>query len=157
MNSRKAVLGFIAHLEVDELPLFFASLIKPLQIIPVGIDVTFDQFWTLCRGGSVNSFQASNFLEHFTVDNIRELSWKKRYGFLHVIEDVIGVFDESRVRPFLDLLMGCVVRILKSCTCSHDAVKGNSSLDDDQYESQQAMLDTGGADGDVIPVIVLVV
>lgn len=75
---------------------------------------------------------AYNFLKYFTVDNIVALSWKKRYGFLHVIEDVLGVFDEFHVRPFLDLLMGCVVRVLGSCTSSIDVAKCNgfSSLED---------------------------
>lgn len=55
------------------------------------------------------------------------LSFKKRYGFLHVIEDIIGVFDESHLRPFLNLLVGCVVRVLGSCTSSLDAAKGAGS------------------------------
>jgi U3 small nucleolar RNA-associated protein 20 len=75
---------------------------------------------------------AYNFLKYFTVDNIVALSWKKKYGFLHVIEDVLGVFDEFHVRPFLDLLMGCVVRVLGSCTSSVVVAKCNglSSLED---------------------------
>lgn len=72
-------------------------------------------FWTSPRG-SINEFQAADLLEYFTLDNIENLSWKKKYGFLHVIEDVVGVFDELHVRPFLDLLVGCVVRLLESCT-----------------------------------------
>ncbi|KAE8036875.1 hypothetical protein FH972_009508 [Carpinus fangiana] len=124
---RKAVLGFIAQLDVEELPLFFALLIKPLQICSKETDST--SYWL--RTSWENSM-ANNFLKYFTVDNIVALSWKKKYGFLHVIEDVLGVFDEFHVRPFLDLLMGCVVRVLGSCTSSVVVAKCNglSSLED---------------------------
>ncbi|KAL5542673.1 hypothetical protein UlMin_010383 [Ulmus minor] len=149
-ESRKAVLGFIAHLEVDELPLFFVLLIKPLQITSMGSDGTSDLLWT-SPTSSRDRFQASNFLDYFTVDNVVALSWKKRNGFLHVIEDVIGVFDEFRVIPFLDLLMGCVVRILRSCTSCIDASKGNSSaLDEDQHESNQTLLEKDGAERNLV-------
>lgn len=131
-------MGFLAQLDVDELPLFFALLIKPLQIVTVGSDGTSDWFWTSSRS-SIARFQASNFLKYFTVDNITALSWKKRNGFLHVIEDVIGVFDELRIKPCLDFLMGCAVRILESCTYSLDAAKGiSSSLDESQHSSSPA-------------------
>ncbi|PON57236.1 Coatomer beta subunit [Trema orientale] len=138
VNYRKAVLGFIAQLDVDELPLFFALLMKPLQIITSGSDGTSDWFWTSSRS-SIDRFQASNFLKYFTVDNITALSWKKRNGFLHVIEDVFVVFDELRIKPFLSFLMGCVVRILESCTYSLGGVKGNSSsLDESENSSSPA-------------------
>ncbi|KAM6565406.1 hypothetical protein CsatA_024534 [Cannabis sativa] len=139
VNYRKAVLGFLAQLDVDELPLFYALLMKPLQIGTVGSDDTSDWFWT-SSGSSKDRFQASNFLKYFTVDNITALSWKKRNGFLHVIEDVVGVFDELRIKPFLDFLMGCVVRILESCTCSLDAAKGFRSLDENQNSSNPSLL-----------------
>ncbi|CAK7328417.1 unnamed protein product [Dovyalis caffra] len=76
------------------------------------------------------------------------LSWKQRSGFLHVVEDILGVFDESRIIPFLDLLMGCVVRLLGSCTSSLDAEKdaGSSVVEDNStdnkklYENDNAIL-----------------
>ncbi|KAG6678404.1 hypothetical protein I3842_14G078800 [Carya illinoinensis] len=124
VHHRKAVLGFIAELDIMELPLFFALLIKPLQISSEDTDSSPEN--------SMDQFQGLSFLKYFTVDNITALSWKKRYGFMHVIEDILGVFDEFHIRPFLDLLMGCVVRVLGSCTSSIDAAKcdGLSSRDD---------------------------
>ncbi|XP_020226475.1 small subunit processome component 20 homolog isoform X2 [Cajanus cajan] len=116
---RKAILSFIAGLDVVELPLFFALLIKPLQIVKK-TDGPANLFWTLPRG-SINEFEAAALLEYFTLDNIANLSWKKKYGFLHVIEDIVGVFDELHIRPFLDLLVGCVVRLLESCTSNLNA------------------------------------
>lgn len=98
-------------------------MIKPLQIVKK-TDGPANLFWIL-PGGSINEFQALSLLEYFTLENIAELSWKKRYAFLHVIEDVLGVFDELHIRPFLDLLMGCVVRILGSCASSLDNAKLN--------------------------------
>ncbi|KAK0607559.1 hypothetical protein LWI29_016732 [Acer saccharum] len=127
MNLRKAILGFIAQLDVNELPLFFALLIKPLQIIPKGTDGTVDIFWTI-PNCSMDEFQELSFFKYFTIENVAALSWKKIHAFLHVIEDVLGVFDELHVKPFLHLLMGCVARVLFSCTSSLDAVKGDRSF-----------------------------
>ncbi|KAM6544664.1 hypothetical protein CsatB_025400 [Cannabis sativa] len=152
VNYRKAVLGFLAQLDVDELPLFYSLLMKPLQIGTVGSDDTSDWFWT-SSGSSKDRFQASNFLKYFTVDNITALSWKKRNGFLHVIEDVVGVFDELRIKPFLDFLMGCVVRILESCTCSLDAAKGYRSLDENQNSSNPSLLQKENTEGNTVSAI----
>ncbi|XP_021290199.1 small subunit processome component 20 homolog isoform X1 [Herrania umbratica] len=128
VHLRKAVLGFIAQLDAHELPLFFALLLKPLQIISNEDDCASNLYWNL-PNSSIDEFHAPNYLKYFTVENITALSWKKRYGFLHVIEDVIGVFDEFHVRPFLDLLMGCVVRVLASCSSSIDIARvAESSL-----------------------------
>ncbi|CAJ1855344.1 unnamed protein product [Sphenostylis stenocarpa] len=113
---RKAILSFIAGLDVIELPLFFALLIKPLQLVK-NTDGPANMFWTLPRD-SLDEFQDAALLEYFTFDNIANLPWKKKYGFLHVIEDIVGVFDELHIRPFLDLLAGCVVRLLETCTSS---------------------------------------
>ncbi|KAK9281533.1 hypothetical protein L1049_004436 [Liquidambar formosana] len=124
LHLRKAVLGFISQLVVDELPLFFSMLIKPLLTISMGSDGIANWFWS-SSGSSMDEFQAFNVLNYFTMDNIMALSWKKRYGFLHVIEDVLGVFDEWRLRPFLDTLMGCVVRVLESCSSSLETVKSH--------------------------------
>ncbi|XP_058732408.1 U3 small nucleolar RNA-associated protein 20-like isoform X2 [Vicia villosa] len=120
---RKAVLSFIAKLDITELPHFFALLIKPLQIVEK-TDGAANLFWTLPID-CTNEFQACSLLEYFTLDNIATLSWNKKYGFLRVIEDVVGVFDELHIRPFLDLLVGCVVRVLESCTSSLENIKLN--------------------------------
>ncbi|XP_058180952.1 uncharacterized protein LOC131299427 isoform X1 [Rhododendron vialii] len=123
VHHRKAVLGFVAQLDVDELRLFFALLIKPLLSISQGLDGNHGMskwFWSSPEQ-SKDEFDSFMFLKYFTVDNIMALSWKKRYAFLHVIEDILGVFDELHVKPYLDLLMGCVVGILRSCTSIIDS------------------------------------
>ncbi|KAI8538103.1 hypothetical protein RHMOL_Rhmol09G0076200 [Rhododendron molle] len=134
VHHRKAVLGFVAQLDVDELRLFFALLIKPLLSISQGLDGNHGMskwFWSSPEW-SMDEFDSFMFLKYFTMDNIMALSWKKRYAFLHVIEDILGVFDESHVKPYLDLLMGCVVHILWSCTSIIDSdlsvVETHSSL-----------------------------
>ncbi|XP_054807809.1 U3 small nucleolar RNA-associated protein 20 isoform X1 [Prosopis cineraria] len=129
---RKAILQFIAEVDVNELPIFFALMIKPLQIVNK-TDGPAKLFWTL-PGGSVSEFQASSLLEYFTSESIAGISLKKRYAFLHVIEDFLGVFDDSHVRPFLDLLMGCVVRVLGSCASGLDNAKLNE-FPSDQSDS----------------------
>ena len=108
-------------------------------------------FWTSDKV-SIDEFQADALLEYFTLDNIANLSWKKKYGFLHVIEDIIGVFDELHIRPFLDLLVGCVVRLLESCTSSlhanlnglpsdqHNCSTSSHSLGEDSVPTNQTQV-----------------
>ncbi|XP_077215224.1 ARM repeat superfamily protein [Tasmannia lanceolata] len=123
-HHRRAVLCFLAQLDINELPLFFSLLLKPLQPISSISEGFDDRFWSLCKC-SVDEFQAQEFVNSFTLDNIKNLSWKKRSGFLHVVDDILRTFDESRIRPFLNILMAFVVRILESCTLSLDSAKIN--------------------------------
>jgi U3 small nucleolar RNA-associated protein 20 len=146
-------LSFIAGLDITELPLFFALLIKPLQIVEK-TDGPANLFWTLPISCS-SEFQASSLLEYFTLDNIASLSWKKKYGFLHVIEDIVGVFDELHIRPFLDLLVGCVVRVLESCTSILDNIKLNE-LSSDQHNSSTSSNSTGEESGPENQILVMV-
>lgn len=118
MHHRKAVIAFLAELDINELPLFFALLIKPLQTGSSGVDDVDDLLWGPPKPS--DSFDSSGVLKHFTLDNIKSLSSKKIYGFLHVTEEILGVFDESRINPVLDTLMGSVVRILASCARGMD-------------------------------------
>ncbi|XP_028759690.1 small subunit processome component 20 homolog isoform X2 [Neltuma alba] len=143
---RKAILQFIAEVDVNELPIFFALMIKPLQIVNK-TDGPAKLFWTL-PGGSVSEFQTSSLLEYFTSENIAGISLKKRHAFLHVIEDVLGVFDKLHVRPFLDLLMGCVVRVLGSCASSLD----NARLNEFPSDQGAARTDSSSEREDVTPV-----
>ncbi|CAL5416773.1 unnamed protein product [Camellia sinensis] len=115
LHLRKAVLGFLAQLDINELPLFFALLLKPLLSISERFD-GISKWFLSSSEWSKDEFDSFGLLKYFTMDNILAISWKKRYGFLHVIENILGVFDEFHVKPYLDLLMGCVVRILGSCT-----------------------------------------
>jgi U3 small nucleolar RNA-associated protein 20 len=146
-------LSFIAGLDITELPLFFALLIKPLQIVEK-IDGSANLFWTLPLS-CTSEFQASSLLEYFTLDNIASLSWKKKYGFLHVIEDIVGVFDELHIRPFLDLLVGCVVWVLESCTSILDNIKLNE-LSSDQHNSSTSSNSTGEESGPENHILVMV-
>lgn len=112
VHHRKAVLGFLAQLDVAELPLFFTMLVKPvLKILE----------------GTTDEFQLHSALKYFTMENINALSWKKKYAFGHVIGEIVGVFDDSRVKPFLNLLMGCVVRLLESCTSNLGIANSNAT------------------------------
>ncbi|CAN1193912.1 U3 small nucleolar RNA-associated protein 20 [Linum perenne] len=122
LRLRKKVLRFVAQLDINEISLFYALLVKPLDILPRGDDDSI-LFWTAPEN-SMYDLKMSNILKYFTQENILALSWDKRNGFVHVIEDILEVFDESRIRPFLNLLMGCVVRLLRSCSLCLGAPKG---------------------------------
>ncbi|KAE9444963.1 hypothetical protein C3L33_23139, partial [Rhododendron williamsianum] len=120
VHHRKAVLWFIAQLDVDELRLFFALLINPLLSTSRGFDGM--GVWFLSSSEwSKKEFDSFSVLKYFTRDNAMALSWKKRYAFLQVIEDILGVFGELHVKPYLNLLMGCVVSMLSSCTSIIDS------------------------------------
>ncbi|KAJ0262956.1 ARM repeat superfamily protein [Hirschfeldia incana] len=108
INHRKAVLRFIAERDVNDLALFFVLLIKPLNIVS---EETMNLFWNSGKT-SLDYFQKANFLKDFTGDTISTLSRNQKSGFLHVIQDILEVFDELRVRPFIDFVMGCVVRLM---------------------------------------------
>ncbi|KAI6693975.1 hypothetical protein NL676_021685, partial [Syzygium grande] len=144
---RKAVLGSIAQLDVNELPLFFALLVKPFQVIAMGSDGT-QNWFVYSASSSMDDFLAFNFLKYFTADNIAALSWKKRSGYLHVIEDILVTFDEYNINPFLQLLMGSVIRILAFCSCQLDRRKSKnpSSLNGSTNLNQAWNEDTGSGD-----------
>ncbi|XP_078430936.1 ARM repeat superfamily protein isoform X2 [Wolffia australiana] len=108
VNIRRAILCFLAQLEVNELPPFFSLLLKPLFTTVDGSNGHFfDQFFALPL-----TFLHTDFLS--TV--VSSLSSKKKFSFLHVLEDVLRCFDESRIKPFLDLLLAILIKILEWCT-----------------------------------------
>lgn len=149
VHHRKAVLGFIAQLDVDELHLFFALLLKPLLSTSQGFDGMGVWFWSSFEW-SKEEFDSFSVLKYFTIDNTMALSWKKRYAFLHIIEDILGVFDELHVKPYLNLLMGCVVRMLSSCISIIDS--GSSGFP--VVETSSSFRDThergGGAENQIM-------
>ncbi|XP_073295585.1 uncharacterized protein [Primulina huaijiensis] len=124
VSYRRAVLGFLAQLDVAELPLFFWLLIKPLLSIHQGEYEMSKSFWSL-SGSTRDEFYISNVMKHFTSDSISTLSWKKKFGFLHVVEEILEVFDVPHLNPFLDLLAHCVVQILASCTSTLGPAKSS--------------------------------
>lgn len=129
IHHRKAILGFLAQLDVEELPLFFALLIKPLVSASQGAAAKSAWPWTTSETLQ-HGLDSLSVLEHFSRDCVNAISWKKRYGFLHVIEDIVAVFDEVRISPFLDLLMGCIVRLLDSCTSTLEGTRNDGGLAD---------------------------
>ncbi|XP_010257842.1 PREDICTED: small subunit processome component 20 homolog [Nelumbo nucifera] len=125
IHHRRAVLCFLAQMDIDELPLLFTLLLKPLQSNFTGTEGSHNFFWS--HRVSMDEFQASGFINFFSLDNTDSSSWKKTYGFLHVIEDILRVFDELHIKPFLNLLMGFVVRVMESCTLRLDSAKSSGS------------------------------
>ncbi|CAN4120834.1 unnamed protein product [Withania somnifera] len=139
VHHRKAILGFLAQLDVEELPLFFALLIKPLVSAPQGVAAKSAWLWTTPETLK-HGFDSFSVSKHFSRDCINAISWKKRYGFLHVIEDIVAVFDEVHISPFLDLLMGCIVRLLDSCTSTLEATRTNGGLADHGHQVEDKIM-----------------
>ncbi|KAI3808247.1 hypothetical protein L1987_24196 [Smallanthus sonchifolius] len=82
MHHRKAVIGFLAELDINELPLFFASLIKPLQIGSSGFGA---------------DFGSSAVLRYFTMDNasLAPKQYKDLRSFcLKIISLVLSKFED---------------------------------------------------------------
>ncbi|THG16091.1 hypothetical protein TEA_014813 [Camellia sinensis var. sinensis] len=150
VHLRKAVLGFLAQLDINELPLFFALLLKPLLSISERFD-GISKWFLSSSEWSKDEFDSFGLLKYFTMDNILAISWKKRYGFLHVIENILGVFDEFHVKPYLDLLMGCVVRILGSCTSILESGKstGLAAVETDSSFKLSVHEKGGGAENQI--------
>lgn len=144
VHHRKAILGFLAQLDVEELPLFFVLLIKPLVSASQGASAKSAWPWTTpeTQQHGLDSF---SFLEHFSRDCINAISWKKKYGFLHVIEDIVAVFDEVHISPFLDLLMGCIVRLLDSCTSTLEGTSNDVGLSDHGHHVEYKIMTTMAA------------
>lgn len=144
MHHRRAILSFVAQLDSAELPLFFALLIKPLQVVSDESSEITNQYWS-SGSISMDDFVTLDFLKYFTVDNMATICWKKIHGFLHVVEDVLGTFDKFHLGSFLNLLMGIVVRILGCCTFSLDGAKGIQSSSEDKSASTKQIM---GEDND---------
>ena len=127
VNHRRAILYFLTQLEVDELPLFFSLIMKPL----FSSDQHFDQFISLPL-----NFLRSEFLSTI----IAGLSLKKKFSFLHVVEDILRCFDESHVKPFLDLLLAVSIKILEWCMITISAPSECVDLKEDSTSGLKVRL-----------------
>ncbi|CAL9158827.1 unnamed protein product [Musa hybrid cultivar] len=114
VSHRRAVLCFLAQLEVEELQLFFSLLLKPL--IPRHLtNELFDSLNDEPSGGLIGGSQSSILIKCSTSIEVANVSWKKKNGFVHVVEEILRTFDESRIKPYLNPLMMIVVWILENC------------------------------------------
>lgn len=134
VHHRKAILRFLAELDLDELPLFFWLIVEPLFPVSHSGDEISKIFWASSKSRNFE-IDESDILSHFASNTIETLSWKKKYGFLRVVEDILAVFDESRLRPFLNLLMKCVVLISTSCTSALGS-QDSEVRDNDEVENK---------------------
>ncbi|CAL9093376.1 unnamed protein product [Musa textilis] len=114
VSHRRAVLCFLAQLEVEELQLFYSLLLKPL--IPRRLtNELFDSSNDEPSGGLIGGSQSSILIKCSTLIEVANVSWKKKNGFVHVVEEILRTFDESRIKPYLNPLMMIVVWILENC------------------------------------------
>lgn len=119
---RKAILSFIVQLDVDELALFFSLLFDPLFSTSRDSQTSDFQFKIFYEG-----FQPSILRQCSSVLKIDQLSCRKISGFLHVAEDILRTFDEPHLKPFLNMLLIIIVRILECCSSNLINAKGNES------------------------------
>ncbi|CAH9107367.1 unnamed protein product [Cuscuta epithymum] len=125
VNLRKAILGFLAQLDVEELPLFFSLLVKSLVGKEAGFAGNIESIWNAPQ--SLNDeYSSFGVFKHFVSINTNKNYLKKIKSFLHVIEETVAVFDETRISPFLNLLLVCVSCFLEICTSTLD--NADSSL-----------------------------
>ncbi|EPS74724.1 hypothetical protein M569_00032, partial [Genlisea aurea] len=89
---------------------------------------------------------ASEILNNFAPYLVDALSWKKIWGFLHVTEDIVSIFDEPHLVPFLGLLMSCVVLILANCTPS----LSSSGISESTSGNNCSISDLDGSDNDEV-------
>ncbi|KAF6153049.1 hypothetical protein GIB67_034771 [Kingdonia uniflora] len=140
MPSRRSVLCFLAQLDVNELPLFFFLLVKPLITISDGCEGLPKLFWSSSKS-SIEKIQVSDVVKNLTMNSMASISWKKREGLLHITEEVLESFDKLHLRPFLNLLMGFVVRIMGSCTLNIDISKSSKFFHDkDLYDEDSSVM-----------------
>ncbi|WOK99438.1 small subunit processome component [Canna indica] len=124
LSHRKAVLCFLAQLEVHELELFFLLLLKPL--IPKDLANEFFDIRTQELAGVLTDGSESSILVKCSFSiNIANLSWKKKNGFVHVVEEILRTFDEAHIKLYLNPLLMIVVRILENCMLNLVSERGN--------------------------------
>ncbi|ERN01577.1 U3 small nucleolar RNA-associated protein 20 [Amborella trichopoda] len=120
---RRALLCFLAQLEVNELPLFFFSLLKPIHDVCTKSE-GFDHQLLCSWEKSLREFQPVR-IGHLTAGCMGDLPLKKISGFVHVVEDILRTFDELHIKPFLGMLMMYVVHMMESCTQNLNYVKSD--------------------------------
>ncbi|XP_042384346.1 U3 small nucleolar RNA-associated protein 20-like isoform X1 [Zingiber officinale] len=130
---RKAILCFLAQLEVDELLLFFMLLLKPLLPRPRANEVLDVQ--TAEASTNITHGSSSSILNKYSTSIlVADLSWKQKYGFLHVIDEILRIFDEAHIKPYLNALLKIVGWILESCMPN---LSSGDSLSNSKMTSKQ--------------------
>lgn len=126
----------MAQLEVDELLLFFMLLLKPLLPRPRANEVLDVQ--TAEASTNITHGSSSSILNKYSTSIlVADLSWKQKYGFLHVIDEILRIFDEAHIKPYLNALLKIVGWILESCMPN---LSSGDSLSNSKVAS--SMLDT---------------
>ncbi|KAH9312457.1 hypothetical protein KI387_027492, partial [Taxus chinensis] len=122
--QRKAVLCFLAHLEVNELALFFTLLLKSFQ------SAFIEEHSSIC--GSKYSWENAigqgatwDFVQWISTERVAAVPYKNKSGFLHVVKDVLETFSEEQVIPYLIPLLAFILRILESCAQNLEHQKEN--------------------------------
>ncbi|PKA51950.1 hypothetical protein AXF42_Ash008179 [Apostasia shenzhenica] len=150
VSSRRALLCFLSQLDIDELHLFFCLLLKPLNLNLSGTNVPDGNFYGLC-GQFAKTLQTLVPTKCSVSQIFANLSWKKKYGFLYVLEDILKTFDAFHIRPFFSPLMMIVALILEDCSSNIKKQDGNKlcssgyDCNGDAEISAQSSLVTGAS------------
>uniref|UniRef100_A0A0E0JKH0 Uncharacterized protein n=1 Tax=Oryza punctata TaxID=4537 RepID=A0A0E0JKH0_ORYPU len=73
-----------------------------------------------------------NIVEASTEICVENLTWKKANGFLHLVEEIFGIFGMAHISPVLDVLLLIIVRLLESC------MRNLGSMNEEDYPSKQS-------------------
>lgn len=144
----------MAQLEVDELQLFFLLLLKPLILRPLANEF-FDAHVDETSGGFVDRSQPTVLAKFSTSINIASLPWKRKNGFLHVMEEILRTFDEAHIEPYLTPLLMIVVWILQNCMLNLAIITRNKVGDVGESSGNMEIVSEMPDDFSVWPFLVL--
>ncbi|XP_057867600.2 uncharacterized protein LOC131074886 isoform X2 [Cryptomeria japonica] len=115
--QRKAVLCFLANLEVNELALFFSLLVKSFQsaFMKEHVSIYGSKYsWEV----AIEQGATWDFVQWISTESVASIPYKNKSGFLHVVKDVLETFSEEQVTPYLVPLLALILHILQSCAQS---------------------------------------
>lgn len=118
--QRSAILGFLSHLDTHEMAPFFCQILRPLQgAFLTGGDTGEKWIWE----AAVGQRTMEEFVSRIDGDKVSRLPYKRKLGFLHMIQDVLGAFDRVRLGPYLAPLLSMVFKFIATSLPEADNVE----------------------------------
>ncbi|XP_024539706.1 small subunit processome component 20 homolog isoform X1 [Selaginella moellendorffii] len=105
-HMRSSILTFLSCLEAKELETFFSLITRPLEAASSNVLLAVDQ----------NEIKSP--IDLVDKKRVAGLPHKTKVGFLHLVKDILQVFDGERIEPYLPALMGIVFRLLEAASLS---------------------------------------
>ncbi|KAJ7564585.1 hypothetical protein O6H91_02G024400 [Diphasiastrum complanatum] len=142
------ILPFLANLETKELALLFCLLLRPLQSAfnrDSGSNVDRTAFsWEAAIGQGVTS----DFINWVDRKSAAALPHKKKLGFLNLVKDILDIFDDHHLEPYLHALLAFVLRFLEASPSTVEMKKNGKNSSFDNVSSFVDREGLEAADGD---------